>query len=126
MVFQWLRERRREQILAEPFPLAWRELMAAELAHFARLNEDERAQLEQLVQVFVAEKHFEGCAGLELDDEMRVTIAANACLLLLGLPHDMYREVDSILLYPTTVVRPQRARSVFDASLTVEPTRAAL
>jgi Mlc titration factor MtfA (ptsG expression regulator) len=126
MVFHWLRERRRAQILAHPFPSAWRGLMSKELAHFAQLNDAERQYLEQLVQVFVAEKHFEGCAGLELDDEMRVTIAADACLLLLGLPHDMYREVDSILVYPTTVVRPQHARSVFDASLRVEPTRDAL
>jgi hypothetical protein len=126
MLFHWLRERRREQILAQPFPGAWRGLMANELAHFAQLNEDERQYLEQLVQVFAAEKHFEGCAGLAIDDEMRVTIAANACLLLLGLPHDMYREVDSILVYPSTVLRPQRTRSVFDASLSVEPARAAL
>jgi hypothetical protein len=54
------------------------------------------------VQVFLAEKHFEGCAGLELTDEIRVTIAAQACLLLLHRETDYYPELTSILVYPST------------------------
>jgi Mlc titration factor MtfA (ptsG expression regulator) len=120
MYIHWLSERRRNQILAQPFPDSWRAIIVRNLGHWAHLSVEERGQLEQLVQVFVAEKSFEGCAGLELDDEMRVTIAANACMLLLGLPHDMYRDVESILVYPSTVVQPRRMRSIFDASVAIE------
>ena len=60
-------------------------------------------QLELLghIQVFLAEKHFEGCGGLELTDEIRVTIAAQACLLLLHRNTDYFPHLTSILVYPT-------------------------
>jgi hypothetical protein len=57
-----------------------------------------------LAQVFLAEKNFEGCGGLALTDEMRVTVAANACLLLLGRETGVYPRLQSVLLYPTTFV----------------------
>ena len=46
--------------------------------------------------------------------EIRVTIAAQACLLQLGLPHDYYGNVESILVYPSTVVPPERHPGVFE------------
>ena len=77
------------------------------MAHYALLSEEEQAHLQNLAKVFIAEKHWEGAGGLELTDEIRVTIAAQACLLLLGLPHDFYRNVASIVVYPSTVVPPE-------------------
>ena len=81
----WFAERRRRRLLAEPFPEAWRAIVERNIRHFAELDDAERERLCGFVQVFVAEKTFEGCGGLELDDEMRVTIAAQAGLLVLGL-----------------------------------------
>lgn len=79
------------------------------------LDEIESAELRKMVQVFLEEKHWEGCGGLELTDEIRVTIAAQACLLLLALPHDeYYRNVESILVYPSTVVPPERKPGFFE------------
>ena len=52
------------------------------------------------MQVFLSEKHFEGCGGLELTDEIRVTIAAQACLLLLHRDTDYYPHLHTILIYP--------------------------
>ena len=100
--------RRRRRILQEPFPDAWRAHLDANMAHFRHLEPSEAERLCQLVQVFVAEKHWEGCGGLELTDEIRVTIAGQACLLVLGLDHVFYRDVETILVYPSTVV-PKRA-----------------
>jgi len=68
------------------------------------------------VQVFLAEKNFEGCGGVELDNEMRVTIAGSGCLMLLGRDHDLFKEVESILVYPSTVVATDLGRSTFDTS----------
>jgi Mlc titration factor MtfA (ptsG expression regulator) len=120
MFFDWLRRRRRERILAEPFPEGWREILEAKVACFRDLDEDEQAHLCQLVQVFVAEKHWEALGGLELTDEIRVTVAGQACLLILNLDHDLYRQVDSILVYPSTVVAPAPPTG-FGAVLTAPP-----
>ena len=111
-MFRWLTERRRARLLETPFPAAWRETLARNVRAYAELLPDEQARLCQLTQVFLAEKHWEGCGGLVLDDEMRVTIAGTACLLLLGRDHDLMREVESILVYPSTGVLPDPPRSV--------------
>lgn len=58
------------------------------------------------VRVFLAEKNFEGCGGLELTDEIRVTIAAQACLLLLHRKTDYYPQLTSILVYPSGYTVP--------------------
>ena len=57
-------------------------------------------RLDGLVIAFLAEKQFVGCNGLEVTDEIRATIAAQACLLLLGRPGSLYDELHSILVYP--------------------------
>lgn len=113
-MLHWLRERRRRKLLAAPFPVGWEDHILRNVAHYAWLDAQERQQLRDLVRVFVAEKHWEGCGGLTLDDEIRVTIAAQACLLVLGLPHELYRNVQSILVYPSTVVAPQRRLGAFE------------
>jgi Mlc titration factor MtfA (ptsG expression regulator) len=112
-MFAWWHERKRSEILETPFPDGWHEILRRNVAHYARLNEDEQRRLRELTQVFVSEKSWEGCGGLTLTDEMRVTIAAQACLLVLELPHRMYRDVESILVYPSAVRRPEREQGVF-------------
>jgi len=84
------------------------------VAHYRMLDEAERAELHSTMQVFLEEKHWEGCGGLDLTDEIRITIAAQACLLQLGLPHDYYHNVESILVYPSTVKPPEHQPGVFE------------
>ncbi len=114
MVFMWFAEHRRKKLTEAPFPESWEEVVRRNVAHYAMLDDDERAHLRALIQVFIAEKHWEGAGGLELTDEIRVTVSAQACLLLLGLPHNFYRDVESIIVYPSTVVPPQRSPGVFE------------
>ena len=76
------------------------------------------------MQVFLAEKKFEGCAGLELDDEIRVTIAAQACLLLLHRETDYFPDLEVILVYPHTYVAGTTTR--FGGGLTVADQQARL
>lgn len=61
--------------------------------------------------VFIAEKHFEPCSGIELHDEIKLTIAAQACLLLMDIQHDYYRNVNSILVYPDSFITRHQHRS---------------
>ena len=109
MLFSWLKRRRRRRLTAQPFPTEWQRYLQQNVPYFARLTPEEQRQLQGLVQVFVAEKNWEGCGGLTLTDEMRVTIAAAAGVLLLGLArHDYFSRVLSVLVYPGGFVAPVR------------------
>ena len=94
------KNRRREALRAQPFPREWAEILTRNVPFVAHLSADDRRELEGHIQVFLAEKSFEGCGGLELSDEMRVTIAAQACLLLLHREADNYPTLDTVLVYP--------------------------
>lgn len=99
-MFDFWKKRRRAELRAAPFPEAHRAVILENVPYVRRLSEDDRAELEALVQVFLAKKSFEGAGGLEMTDEIRVTIAAQACLLLLHRETDMYPDLDSIVVYP--------------------------
>jgi hypothetical protein len=116
VLFSWLADRRRTKILETPFPSEWLAILAERVPYYATLDDDEQQHLRQLVQVFVAEKNWEGAGDLEMNDDVRVTIAAQACLLILGLEHDMYRQVDSIIVYPSTVVAPPPQQGFFSSA----------
>lgn len=100
-MFDLFGRRRRAALRAAPFPAAWAALIERNVPLVARLSASDRAELFGHVQVLVAEKHWEGAGGLVLDDEIRVTIAAQACLLLLhrGVENP-YPELDTVLVYP--------------------------
>ena len=104
MTFTFSKKRRRQQLQAKPFPAAWRSIVTRNFPTFRRLPRADQIELLGHVQVFLAEKHFEGCGGLELTDEIRVTIAAQACLLLLHRQTDYYPQLTSILVYPSAYI----------------------
>lgn len=94
-------EWRRRRWRAQPFPEAWRRILQKRVPYLRALPADLQLQLKQHIQVFLAEKAFIGCAGLVITDEIRVTIAAQACLLILNRPHtDYYPGLRQILVYP--------------------------
>jgi MtfA peptidase len=95
----WIAWRRRK-IRSRPFPDAWREILKLRVPYVRRLPADLQLQLKRHIQVFVTEKQFVGCAGLQITDEMRVTIAAQACLLLLNRRTGYFAELRYILVYP--------------------------
>lgn len=109
MLFTWLRRRRRRKLLAEPVPASWRGHLDRNFEHWKLLTPDEQARLLAITRVLVAEKNWEGAGGLALTEEMVVTIAAQAALLLLGLDHDYYRRVQSVVVYPSGYLLPDRA-----------------
>ena len=92
---------RDQRILSQPFPAPWFSILEAGLPVYSSLSSTEQARLCQLVQKFIAVKRFYGCGGLTITDEMRVTIAAEACLLLVNKPGPVYPKLSSVLVYPT-------------------------
>ena len=104
MLFSWFKNRRRRKILADPFPAAWEAILHEQVGHVAVLPAADQPKLRQAIQIIIAEKEWEGCRGLELTDEVRVVIAAQAAILVLGLDGFYFDNVQTILVYPNAFV----------------------
>jgi len=100
------KRRKRDRLRRRAFPPAWAKIIKRHVPYFSRLSPDEQKELCGHIMVFLDEKKFEGCAGLEITDEIRVTIAAQACLLLLNRDTDYFPLATSILVYPTHYSAP--------------------
>ena len=101
----WWTERRRARQRALPFPPEWRRILRQRVPLAAQLPPDLQLRLKRHIQVFLSEKSFIGCQGQTITDEVRVVIAAQACLLLLGHERsDCYPRLRQVLLYPDTFV----------------------
>jgi Mlc titration factor MtfA (ptsG expression regulator) len=107
MLFSWLKRRRRAKLLATPFPDEWLGYLERNVPLYARLNEHEQAVLRDELRILVAEKTWVGCGGMQITDEVKVTIAAHAALLLLNIDHDSFARVMSILVYPSGFRAPE-------------------
>ncbi len=110
MAFLWLHRWRRPRLRSRPLPPEWRAIIERNVPYVRLLSPKERAQLAGDIQVFLAEKRFEGCGGLHMTDEIRVTIAAQACLLLLNRSTDYYPTLRTILVYPAGYVAHAASR----------------
>ena len=97
-------EVRRARIRRRPFPAEWREHLRRRVPYFRSMPSDLQLQLKKHIQVFLAEKPFIGCGGLAVTDEMRVTIAAQACLLVLNRRGGQFSGLRQILVYPGAFV----------------------
>jgi Mlc titration factor MtfA (ptsG expression regulator) len=105
-LFKWLTTRKRRRLSAQPFPDTWLQALHANFAHFKLLTPQEQLKLQKDLRILVAEKNWEGCRGLALTDEIKVTIAAQAALLVLGFENQYYAKLQSILVYPDAYVAP--------------------
>jgi len=76
------REHQRNKIKAKPFKKAWRKIIQKRMPYFKQMPADLQLQLKQHIQVFLAEKNFIGCNGVKITEEIQITVAAQACLLL--------------------------------------------
>lgn len=88
--------------LERPLPTEWAPIIERNLPIAQNLTGQEKDRLLAVVQDLVDTRHWEGCGGLELTEEIQVCIAAQAAILLLGFTDPPYPQVDSILVYPST------------------------
>jgi Mlc titration factor MtfA (ptsG expression regulator) len=105
-MFAWWRRRRRDAIRRGSFPSEWRAIIDKNVPYVAHLSPEDRDELMDHIKIFLAEKRFEGCDGMKITDDVRVTIAAQACVLLLHRASDYYPNLSSILVYPTAYLAP--------------------
>ncbi len=101
-VLRTYREVRRKNIMAAPFPDEWKTILDDNITVYSQLPPHMQNRLQQFILVFLQEKRFEGCGGREISDEIRITIAAQACLLLVNHPKPtFYPRLKTILVYPS-------------------------
>src|SRR5262252_300505 len=104
----FLKSRRRSRMKARPFPNEWLKTIKRNVAFFPRLSASDQEELLGHIQILLAEKNFEGCADQEITDEVRVTIATQACLLLLHRKTDYFPRLLTILVYPSTYLADEQ------------------
>ena len=97
---RWRRRVRRRNAAMRPFPQNWVKLLAQNVVLYRCLPSELREQLHRDIHIFLEEKTFEGCGGLEITEEMKLVIAAQACILLLNRPNSDFPTLNSILVYP--------------------------
>lgn len=103
-MFSWLRARRRRKILSRPFPSSWEAIIKRNAVYTRGMENRWLAQVKDTIKILVSEKHWEGCGGLKIEDEHRVTIAAQIAKMTLGMPDEYFAETKSVLLYPHAYV----------------------
>jgi Mlc titration factor MtfA (ptsG expression regulator) len=105
--YSWNRMQRnlnRSKLLTAEMPGEWIDIIHRNVPIYLKLPMDLRKQLGGLINLFLAEKEFEGCGGIEITDEIRVTVAAQACILLLNRATRYYPKLKTIYIYPHTYV----------------------
>jgi Mlc titration factor MtfA (ptsG expression regulator) len=103
-----VKRKRRERWQREQFPDEWHRILLKRVAFYGWLPDTLRTRLQGLILIFAHEKKFVGCNGLVVTDEMRIIIAAHACLLVINRPRipaaGLYDDLFSILVYPSQFV----------------------
>jgi Mlc titration factor MtfA (ptsG expression regulator) len=95
---------RLRRALNAPFPPEWVEILEHNIQVYRQLPMPLRLQLRKLIKQFLHQKHFSGAGGLEITDEIRVTIAAEACMLVLNRSSAVYPALRYIIVYPTAFI----------------------
>lgn len=108
MVVPWFKRRRRRRLRSQPFPDTWQRVLQRNLHQYSNLSNAERAKLQGDVQILVAEKNWEGCAGQAIDEQVQVTIASQVALMTLGMKDEYFDMVLSILVYPAGYLAPEK------------------
>jgi len=123
-MFFWQKKQRRQKILSEPFPAAWLGYLNENVRHYPLLERSKQLMVQAVALVFAAEKNWEsGQRDFEITDEMKVTVAGQAALLVLGLDEPYYFDrVQSIILNPGTFKNSFRLYNDF----TIVPRRVSL
>ncbi|MFK7850037.1 MAG: zinc-dependent peptidase [Akkermansiaceae bacterium] len=89
----------------------WISMLEEDLPLYAKLPDDIRFRLHERIAKFIESTRFEGCNGLELTEEMLLTVAAQACLLVLYRDGVPYPDLKTVYLYPTTFTSVQKSRN---------------
>ena len=110
-MWNWWTERKRRKWRALPFPKEWTDILESDFSEWSRISTEERASIQSYIQIFIREKNWEGCGGLELTEQVKVLISAQVGMLVAGLEMAYFDHVLSILVYPDAYRAPNSTQS---------------
>src|SRR5262245_35910869 len=113
MPFSWPfgRNARRKQLLATPVSELWETTLREHVPLYDELPSQLCGELISKARVMVAERIWAGSSGLELTEEMKIVVAAQAVVLLAGDDGYLYERLPAIQLYPEFIrSRPNRRK----------------
>lgn len=100
LIMLGFKKKHRNKLLNSSLSEDARNLIFRNVPYYSSLSTSHREKLEGLILLFIDEKPFEGCGGIKISEEIKLTVASQACILLLGDPKDYYPTLRSILVYP--------------------------
>jgi len=95
-----IRKKHLARVAMQPFPKSWEDIINRRLPIYGKMPKGLQDELKRNIQIFIFEKKFYGCEGLEINDEIKVTIAAQASTLLLNRKSSYYNKLEAIYVYP--------------------------
>lgn len=104
-MFGWFKRSRRKKIHKQPWPESWSLHLNRNVRLTWEMTPAELQEIQRRIKIFVAETRFEGCDGLQVTEEMQVTVAAQACLMLLGVENFYFDNVKTVLMFPAAFDR---------------------
>ena len=104
LLFGQLKRSRRHRLFLKPLAPEYIEILSQNVSLYALLSDELKQELHGRINIFLDEKEFIGCAGLEITNEIYLTVAGNACLLLLKRDKRCFPGFRSILMYPDTYI----------------------
>lgn len=102
----WLPDVLLKRALQKPFPGHYSKILRKNIPVYSRMPAELQLQLKRLIKQFLYQKKFIACDDLQMTDEIKVTIAARACMLLLNRPSTVYPALKTILVYPSAFMKP--------------------
>ncbi len=108
-VYYKLKSKRRQEMLQSEFSSEWSDYLIKRVPIYVKLPDYLKEQLHGLINVFIDEIEFVGCSGLEITDEIKVTVAGQACILLLNRETSFYNGLNTVYIYPHTYVKGNKS-----------------
>jgi len=104
MIHSKLQHSRQNKLFFKPLPADWIRILENNVSLYSLLPEDLKHELHGRINIFLDEKEFIGCGGLQMSDEIRITISGNASILLLKRDKRCFPQFTTILVHPDTYV----------------------
>ncbi|MFK8029884.1 MAG: zinc-dependent peptidase [Gammaproteobacteria bacterium] len=110
LVYNSVRQCRRKQLYQLPMGEEWEQILNQHVSLYRFLPAPLKTKLHGHIHYFLDTKIISGCDGMEVDDVVRLTIAANACILILHREDRIFPGFETILVYPSTYVAVRHHR----------------
>ncbi|RAU83378.1 zinc-dependent peptidase [Pontibacter arcticus] len=106
LFYRWAtrKTRNRKKVLAQEFPVEWRKILLDRVGFYHTLKEEDKAQFEKMLQLFLSEKRITGIET-EIDDLTKVLVGASAIIPIFGFRDWEYRNLGEVIVFPGSIAK---------------------